>query len=415
MAKKKKCWSWSTGQWGYKVRVHEDHCGSNLFLTIPDKSRPCGFRSQSLGHRDRELAKEAARKVAGEWMAKGKQARSTTPTLGRLLDLFLAERTPLKVESEQSADRRRAEMWRKLLIPGKDVRTLSSREWHRFIADRSSGAVDADGNRVLPENRRPTGTAAVAGDLIFLSTVLNHATNTKVEGTDQYLLDRNPAKGGAKTGFPIPKERNPRRPVATHDRYLAILAVADQVKWSSSFAESVREGPSYLKPVLQLDHSTGRRISAILALRFEDLRLDQGPHGSIRWPADTDKMGKEWSAPLNEEGREAIDRILAERPGIGAAYIFPDPRDQSKPVSKYVMDRLHIEAEKFAGVPHLKGGLWHSYRRKWATERKHFPIQDVMRAGGWSEPTSLQNAYQQADEATVLEVVTTPKRLREVK
>jgi len=26
---------------------------------------------------------------------------------------------------------------------------------------------------------------------------------------------------------------------------------------------------------------------------------------------------------------------------------------------------------------------WHSIRRKWATERKGYPVGDVMEAGGW--------------------------------
>ena len=57
---------------------------------------------------------------------------------------------------------------------------------------------------------------------------------------------------------------------------------------------------------------TGRRIAAILALRFEDLRLDQGEYGSILWPADTDKTGKEWLVPLAKDARKAIDRSAPE-------------------------------------------------------------------------------------------------------
>lgn len=33
----------------------------------------------------------------------------------------------------------------------------------------------------------------------------------------------------------------------------------------------------------------------------------------------------------------------------------------------------------------LDGGLWHSYRRKWATERKHLPLMDVAAACGWND------------------------------
>jgi len=41
-----------------------------------------------------------------------------------------------------------------------------------------------------------------------------------------------------------------------------------------------------------------------------------------------------------------------------------------------------LEAESKAKVDKLDGGLWHPYRRKWATERKDRPVKDVAAAGG---------------------------------
>ena len=38
-------------------------------------------------------------------------------------------------------------------------------------------------------------------------------------------------------------------------------------------------------------------------------------------------------------------------------------------------DRWLTEAEAQAGLTKLDGGLWHAYRRKWATERKELPLQ----------------------------------------
>ncbi len=63
-------------------------------------------------------------------------------------------------------------------------------------------------------------------------------------------------------------------------------------------------------------------------------------------------------------------------------------------------------AEVMAQLPKQRGSLWHAYRRKWATERKHLPDADVAAAGGWKELESLRQCYQQADEATMLEVAT---------
>jgi hypothetical protein len=70
-------------------------------------------------------------------------------------------------------------------------------------------------------------------------------------------------------------------------------------------------------------------------------------------------------------------------------------------------------AERKAGLREQRGSLWHAYRREWATEKKHLPIQDVMAAGGWSDSTCLQTLYQQPDEATLYHLVSDPTELRE--
>jgi hypothetical protein len=64
-----------------------------------------------------------------------------------------------------------------------------------------------------------------------------------------------------------------------------------------------------------------------------------------------------------------------------------------------------LKAERLAELPKLRGGLWHPYRRLWATERKHLPDRDVAAAGGWRDTRALKLSYQQTDPATVLEVV----------
>ena len=113
--------------------------------------------------------------------------------------------------------------------------------------------------------------------------------------------------------------------------------------------------------------------------------------------------------------RAALDRVLAERPGIGAAYLFPSPADPNRPI-RYELASVWLQkAEKLAGLPKQEGSLWHAYRRKWATELKHKPDVDVAAAGGWKETSSLKRCYQQADEATMLDVVLGRGELREQK
>src|SRR4051812_4881022 len=106
--------------------------------------------------------------------------------------------------------------------------------------------------------------------------------------------------------------------------------------------------------------------------------------------------------PMSAEVRAAIDRILQERPAIGAVPLFPKPTDPTKPMSRHLADSWLREVEDQAGLPKFGGGLWHPYRRKWATERKHFPVKDVMAAGGWDTPDALNRSYQHDDPATML-------------
>ena len=150
-------------------------------------------------------------------------------------------------------------------------------------------------------------------------------------------------------------------------------------------------------------------------LTFADLMLEEGPHGSIRWPADTDKMGHESTVPISPPVRAALDRIHAERPGIGAAPLFPSPGDPTKPMTRHLADKWLRKAEKLAGVETQVGSLWHAYRRKWATERKHLPDADVAAAGGWTNSLTLKKVYQQSDAETMLQVVLGGGELREHK
>ena len=143
--------------------------------------------------------------------------------------------------------------------------------------------------------------------------------------------------------------------------------------------------------------------------------MSEGPYGSIRWPADTDKEGRESCVPINPSVRQALDRVLIDRPGIGSAPLFPKPTDRALPLTTYLASKWLIGGEKLAGLDTQKGSLWHAYRRKWVTERKHLPDVDVAAAGGWKDTQSLKSAYQQADTETMLRVVLEAGELREVR
>lgn len=52
-----------------------------------------------------------------------------------------------------------------------------------------------------------------------------------------------------------------------------------------------------------------------------------------------------------------------------------------------------------------------SYRRKWASERKHLPLPDVAAAGGWKGTQTLLTCYQAADANTMLTVMSETRKV----
>lgn len=411
MAKRKrrnKAWSRSFGPYGSRIRLYADPNSGILYAETRDPSLPCGYRARSLGHRDKKRASLWAQKQVAQLMEGNDTLRDQTPIAALVFALYFEHQTPTKSASEQKADQKRISMWKRILGPKKDLSKLTRREWQDFTERRRSGAIDRLGQEVPPEKRRPVRDSTVGGDLVFLRSVVNWATEWTVDYGNRCLMRENPARG-----FPIPAEKNPRRPVATHDRLEKVLAVAGSITMVVGRGKKRRVERSYLPEILTLAAHTGRRIKAILALRYEDLRLSEGEYGSIFWPSATDKMGREWLVPLNAEARSAIDRVLKDRPGIGAAFLFPAVNNRENHLAVEVASAWLIEAERRAGLQKHNGSLWHAYRRMWATARKHLPLKDVAAAGGWTDTETLLACYQHADQATMFKIVTEAAVLRE--
>jgi hypothetical protein len=86
---------------------------------------------------------------------------------------------------------------------------------------------------------------------------------------------------------------------------------------------------------------------------------------------------------------------------------------QTEPLSRQVATDWLRQAERFAGLQPLRGGVWPPFRRRWATERKHLPAKDVAAVGGWVDTTTLERRYQVADAEMMERVVMEPRRLRQ--
>ena len=408
MSKKK--WKYAVGEKGRTVTVYEREPGGLLYARAFDSSLQSGkggYRRVSLGLRDKEWAKTYALEQATRLNQGCSDLTMGKITLARLVSEYWTHRSGRKSTGEQKADRRRGELWIRVLGAEKDPHKISLREWESFIDARQCGAINARGEPMPAGNRRPVRNRTVEEDLKWLKWVLNWGTKWRtMEG--QYLMRENPVRG-----FDIPTEKNPMRPVATQDRYEAIRSATDQVMMEIRWNGKREEQRSYLSEIFDIANGTGRRLSAVCKLTFVDLRLDEGPHGSIRWPASTDKVDRESTVPISPCVRASLDRVLSERPGIGAAPLFPSPGDPTKPMTRHLADKWLRKAEELAGVEPQKGTLWHAYRRKWATERKHLSDTDVAAAGGWTSSLTLKRVYQQSDAETMLQAVLGGSELRE--
>src|SRR5207302_928506 len=120
---------------------------------------------------------------------------------------------------------------------------------------------------------------------------------------------------------------------------------------------------------------TGRRVSAILALRWDDVDFEKG---TIRWRAEHDKVRQTWVVPARRDLLKELRRFRAERPGIGSVLLFPHPqrrRHRGGPMTRHLAAYWLKEAFERGRIAKPKGGLWHMFRRAWATERKDLPIK----------------------------------------
>lgn len=386
-ARKRKAWSYSAGERGRnRVRAYEDVSGAILleFYELRPGDLEAKRKRISTKTRDRKVAKQRADELAAE-LAKTTTLSPGEITLHMLFDNYGREVTPEKGERQQEHDRMCSEMFLRCLGRTRKASTLSVRDWNCFIRERRSG-------KIRPANKREAskvGDRTIARDLKWLLAVLNWAVLAG-DGHGGFLLDRNPLKG-----LTLPSERNPKRPVMTEGRYQAMRKVARDVDRRCELA-------------LVLAHETGHRIGAIRKLRWSDIDLTGC---TIEWRAESDKGGREHRTPLTPEAVAALEQAQQANPAIGDAWVLPAPKDASKPTSRSLVNTWWNRAERAAGLAHVAGLGWHSLRRKFVTERKNASRVDLCALGGWTTPRTLEECYQQPDEATMREVLATRKPL----
>jgi integrase len=316
------------------------------------------------------------------------------PTLGELWERYQQEAIGYRENTQTTREGKQVQA-RCLLGffgAGKKVEDLCPHDIARYTQARRSTKSRLSGDSAV---RRRT----VHADLVFLRTLLNWATTVKIDG--EWLLQENSLRG-----VKFPREPNPRRPVATFNRFEKVRRAIQQL---ATDAPTVRERDKWirLELALVLAEGTGRRIGSIRQLRWSDISYDPP---SICWRAEFDKKRREQVVPIPAGLASEIKAAQVCLAAVGEDWVFKQAY-KNAPWAAAQCQELLRQAEKAAGLERLDGGLWHAYRRKWATERKDLPLKDVAAAGGWKDVTTLLTCYQHADEATMLKVMESPVKL----
>ncbi len=364
---------------------------------VPGKGRDL----RSLGTRDRNEADRLGRQLLAALLRNEGGAPRTALTLGDLWERF--ERDAPEYADNHPRTKHDAKARVEILLaffgPRRQVESLSAADQHAYCSARRAGGIKLkDGSSTHAVRAR-----SVEADVVVLRSMLRWATTMRGAG-DQPLLDRNPLQGVA-----IQREKNPRRPVATWERFEGTRQMLRQLQ-----AEAVGKGLMLrwrkVELALVIAEATGRRLGSIRQLKWSDVDFDAM---TIRWRAETDKKGFEGVMPMPAKFAEELRTYQARMGAIGG-WVFPAERDASQAMGRDQFDKFLRLAQQQAGLGPQHGSLWHAYRRKWATERKHLPLKDVAAAGGWRSVETLLRCYQQPDQQTLLSVISEERKVREL-
>lgn len=378
----RRCWSKSIGERGHRVRLYEARPGGPIMRSVFVNGRE---DRKSLRTSDKGLAIREAYQLLNALLANEQALQDQSLTLGMLADLYLE--SPTHQSKKERTQRDEGQTLRRVVDfigRTRNVDTLSESDLKRYATARRGGEVSLHGTGT----RRPVGDRTIGADLEMLLRALRWGVRERTTKGER-LLKENPL-----SGVRLPSEKNPRRPVMNHREYLKLLRVS-------------RRAHPLLRLALIVAESTGRRLSAWRNLLWNDVDFDAR---MIRWRAEHDKKGYEQLVPMSNAVKHALAAAHRAQQTIGNTPVFPAPRNPATSCGRHLLDGWLRRAYAIAGLTPQPGGMWHALRRKWATERKGYPVKDVAFAGGWRTERTLLSSYQQVDAATVKQVVLHPSQ-----
>lgn len=398
-------WARSLGNRGLRVRLFQKRRRGDFYRSLWVPGR--GFDKKCLGTNDRGRAEQLGKALLAALLKDEQVTTAGALQLSLLWERYRSECVAFKGYTE----RMRKDIEGRVLIllgffgDGCDVRSLSEQDQIAFVQQRLAGGIVIGKDKLGKD--RLTGAVrqrSAQADMELLRGMLHWATTFRARSGVR-LLERNPLEGVRLPG----RGSNPRRPVATYERFTATRAAIVELQGASENDAEFRKWLK-LELALVLAEATGRRLGSIRQLAWEDVDFTAS---TIRWRAANDKKRKEWVVPMPTPLRDELRRFRMKLGGAFGGHLFPSETDSKVPLRRDVLGKWLEQAEVKAALPKLDGSLWHAYRRSWATARKDLPTADVAAAGGWSDVGTLLRCYQQPDEATMLAVMSHERKLVE--
>jgi integrase len=284
----------------------------------------------------------------------------------------------------------------------RDVTSLDADDFEEFTAVRARGGIkyatrlrSRTGRDLGVRTRqtKPAGARSIEADLKLCRMMFIWAMRKKVNG--KRMLEEDPM-----AGVEIKKEINPKRPVATHDRFERTLAET-HLKAGAESDQWARQLWVILAVALIVLEGTGRRLSAVLGLKWSDLRLDEEgefQNATITFRSYLDKKGRATELPLHSDVARVLAHYRATEDFAGRSDLVFPGRDGKDTANGDRLRQLLEEAEIAAGLEPLDGSKFHAYRRKFATERGNLPDHVVMELMGITDPKVFSDCYRKRSD-----------------
>ena len=414
-------WTRSFGERGLRVRLFQKRKNGKFYRSVwkGDLGRS---DEKCIDTTDRDEAERIVRELLARTTLGETEERPSNEavTLRYLLDRYCKESATFLDNSKPTRDDGETRVKVLCAYFGEecDVRELREDDVVAYTRWRLKGGVKygVDLKTGKPKLTRAVRARSVEADLKLLYAALRWATSVRV-GKGKRLLDHHPLQGVHR-----PREKNPKRPITTWERYERARKAAQELtaeaeariadpKSDEGLATAEADRAKWIRAefALVLLEATGRRSGSIRQLRWDDINLAAS---EITWRADADKKRQQWITPIPAALVEEI-RVFRSKLSVVGGWVFPSEKKPKEVMRRDVFARWILALEKRAGLSKLDGGLLHAYRRKWATERKDLPVKDVAAAGGWKDVGTLLTCYRQADRQTMLAVMSEPRKVTE--